>query len=62
MTDTSAPGSPFAEQSPAHTQVVLLRARWEPVDEPACLRWIDPISKREMHWRDAVDLLVRRSG
>lgn len=62
MHDTSCPESTLAEQSPAQTQVVLLRARWEPVDEPACRRLIDPISRCEMHWREAADLLVRRAG
>lgn len=47
---------------PAVTQGVLLRANWEPMDEPRCLKWKDPVNDEVVHWSIASQRIVARAG
>ena len=47
---------------PASLQGVLLRANWEPADEPVAQLWIDPVSGQTMRWELAGGVVVERAG
>lgn len=51
-----------ASSAPCHLQAVLLRKRWEPVDEPLCTTWRDPIHGTEVHWTAAAQIVELRAG
>lgn len=47
---------------PASTQSALLLRNWEPVDEPQCLKWKDPVNDEVVHWSIAGQRILARAG